>query len=324
MRALSSVASTTADCTPPAVSPLFSAASIKSGAVTAVVNSFLWGPGALLSGGLAFNPAYGIGLTGLIAVHEGGHALACKYYGIPSEAPIFAGLLAFVKHDVSPNAHQDAMVALAGPVVGSIGALGCAVAGYGMESPVLMDLGELGLIMNLVNLIPIKPLDGGSIARAISPAVTVAAAGLGCAGLAALMWNGYSLDQFGLTQAVCTACFYTELSLIVGAGSLAAYQIVCKAEAMSSSYYQIGVRRKAGLSAAYIGTIGAIVAAYALIDFAIDRREEQEFNQALELMKVGQFEEAKAIYLKSVERMESKSIEKNANYWSQVTWQSSR
>jgi hypothetical protein len=137
-------------------SPLFSIKSFQSAATTAAISSVVWGPGALFEGGLAFNPGYGLGFTGLVAIHEYGHVLACKYYGIPSDAPVFAGFLAFVSHDIPKNAYQHAMVALAGPVVGTMGAVGFGAVGLCFDSPVLYNLAGLGIIMNTINLIPIK------------------------------------------------------------------------------------------------------------------------------------------------------------------------
>ena len=126
-------------------SPLFSIKSFQSAVATAAVSSVVFGPGALLEGGLAFNPGYGLGFTGLVAIHEYGHVLACKYYGIPSDAPIFVGIGGYVSLDIPKNAFQDAMVALAGPVVGTMGAVGVGAVGLCFDSPVLCDLAGLGI-----------------------------------------------------------------------------------------------------------------------------------------------------------------------------------
>ena len=153
-----------------------------SDVTSAAVSSVIFGPGALFEGGLAFNPSYGLGVTGLIAIHEYGHVLACKYYGIPSDAPVFTWSGAYVSHTIPKNAYQHAMVALAGPVVGTMGAIGVGAVGLCFDSPVLCDLAGLGIIFNGLNLIPIKPFDGGAIVRAIHPAISVVATGAACVG----------------------------------------------------------------------------------------------------------------------------------------------
>lgn len=186
----------------------------------------------LTSGELACNPLYGIGVTSLYAIHEAGHVLALKHYRIVSEAPVFGGAFAYVKHDFPVDAYQHAMVALAGPVVGSLGALSYAGVGYYMDSPILMDLGGLGLIINCMNLFPFKPLDGGSIVRAISPAITVGFAGASCVAVGALAVSGYSSVSILLTAAL-----YTELGLVAGVGSFAAYNIIKKTEALPSKNF---------------------------------------------------------------------------------------
>ena len=202
------------------MSPMFSQKSFQTAAVSAVASSFLWGPGAFLtSGGLAFNPLFGIGITGLIAVHEAGHVLACKYYRIPSEAPVFVGVGAYVKHNIPSNAHKEALIALAGPVIGSAGALSCTGLGFYLDNAVIFYVGQLGLIINLLNLLPFRPLDGGSIIRALSPTITAGFAAAGCAGAGYLALSGYTASEGTLY----TMLLYAELSGIVGLASYGVY-----------------------------------------------------------------------------------------------------
>ena len=78
-----------------------------------------------------FGLPYAIGMVDLIAVHESGHALAIRYYGVPFSPAVFIPFMGAViaMKEMPKNVLDDAVIALAGPVVGSLGAGVLAVAG---------------------------------------------------------------------------------------------------------------------------------------------------------------------------------------------------
>src|SRR4029077_14941342 len=67
------------------------------------------------------------------------------------------------------NALAEARVGLAGPVLGSIGAAVCWAIGAGLDSDFWRALAFVGFFLNLFNLAPVTPLDGGRAAAAMSP-----------------------------------------------------------------------------------------------------------------------------------------------------------
>jgi Zn-dependent protease len=69
------------------------------------------------------------------------------------------------------NVETEAYVALAGPVVGTIGALAVYLWGRSSDSGILLAIAYAGLFLNLFNWIPISPLDGGRITAVLSPRV---------------------------------------------------------------------------------------------------------------------------------------------------------
>ena len=69
------------------------------------------------------------------------------------------------------DARTESYIALAGPVVGSLGALACLFAAQAFESRLLLALAYSGFMINLWNLIPINPLDGGRIVGILSPRI---------------------------------------------------------------------------------------------------------------------------------------------------------
>jgi Zn-dependent protease len=114
---------------------------------------------------------FAVGFVLLIFVHELGHVLELRRQGIPASAPLFIPFLGAVigMKQLPDDAWKEARVALAGPILGSVGAAACWVAGEATGSDVIMGLAFVGFFLNLFNLIPIVPLDGGRAAGALHP-----------------------------------------------------------------------------------------------------------------------------------------------------------
>jgi Zn-dependent protease len=108
---------------------------------------------------------FALGVVVLIFVHEMGHWLEAKREGLNPQWPVFIPFLgAYVKH-TGGNPWQTARVAIAGPIVGGIGALAFYVAGQANGSDLLVALAYVGFFLNLINLLPISILDGGHVWR---------------------------------------------------------------------------------------------------------------------------------------------------------------
>ncbi len=149
--------------------------------VVAVAGSMIVSVGAYaLLGGWWF----GVGLVGLIFVHEMGHVLALRRQGVPASAPLFIPFMGAVigMKKMPENAWREAQVALAGPLLGSLGAAAIWAAGDYYHSRFLVALAFVGFLINLFNLIPLAPLDGGGAVAALHPAIWL----LGLLGLIAL------------------------------------------------------------------------------------------------------------------------------------------
>ena len=114
---------------------------------------------------------FGIGLIILLFVHEMGHVLEAKRQGLPVSAPLFIPFLgALITLKQMPhNAWNEAKLAIAGPIVGSLGAAAIWIAGVAYDSNHLKALAFLGFFLNLFNLLPVVPLDGGRIVSALHP-----------------------------------------------------------------------------------------------------------------------------------------------------------
>jgi membrane-associated protease RseP (regulator of RpoE activity) len=112
---------------------------------------------------------FGLGLVLLILVHEMGHFLEAKRQGLSVTLPQFVPFLgAYVKIRQAHLAPwNSALVSLAGPFLGSVGAAVCWAASPYVDTQVLVGLANIGFLLNAFNLLPIGFLDGGSVARAI-------------------------------------------------------------------------------------------------------------------------------------------------------------
>jgi Zn-dependent protease len=110
----------------------------------------------------------GFGIS--IYIHEMGHVVALSRFGMRATAPMFipgfGALIRMKQHPASPR--EDSRVGLAGPLWG----LGAALAALGIYEltgvPIWAAIARVGAWINLFNLIPIIPLDGGRGFRSLS------------------------------------------------------------------------------------------------------------------------------------------------------------
>ena len=114
---------------------------------------------------------FGIGLVLLLFVHEMGHVFEAKRQGLPVSAPLFIPFLGamITMREMPQDAWNEAKVAIAGPLLGTAGAAALWIAGIALDSNHLKALAFLGFLINLFNLLPVVPLDGGRIVAALHP-----------------------------------------------------------------------------------------------------------------------------------------------------------
>lgn len=101
-----------------------------------------------------FGLPYAAGMVGLITIHEAGHALVMHQRGIPFSPMVFVPFMgAMVQMNQRPrNAWEDALVAFGGPVAGSIGAAGVAIAAHMTQSQLLFALSDFGFMVSSCRL----------------------------------------------------------------------------------------------------------------------------------------------------------------------------
>jgi Zn-dependent protease len=134
--------------------------------------------------------AFALGLVLSIYIHEMGHMMELRRYGLPSSAPMFIpGLGAFIRmRGVRMPPVPDARIGLAGPLYG-LGAAATALALYAAtRRPVWSAVAHFGAVINLFNLIPLWQLDGSRGFHSLTRGERLAVAAIAL-GLWMLTWN---------------------------------------------------------------------------------------------------------------------------------------
>ncbi|MGH2916243.1 MAG: site-2 protease family protein [Solirubrobacteraceae bacterium] len=188
---------------------------------------------------------FAVGFVILLLVHECGHVIALRREGLRASAPMFIPFLGAVisARSLGDNALAEARVGLAGPILGSIGAGAClAIWGFTGDD-FWRALGYTGLFLNLFNLLPVVPLDGGRAMAAMSPWMWLA-------GLAAMI--------------ALAVAFPNPVILIIAV--LAAYETYRRFSqrrngdaASQQAYYRVSPRNRLLVGAVYLGLVALLV-----------------------------------------------------------------
>jgi Zn-dependent protease len=114
---------------------------------------------------------YAVGFVALIFAHEMGHYLAAQQRGLKVGLPTFIPFVgAWIELKEQPmDAETEAFVGIAGPMLGTAAAFICFLVAESTKSNLMMALAYAGFFINLFNLIPLSPLDGGRIVSVVSP-----------------------------------------------------------------------------------------------------------------------------------------------------------
>jgi Zn-dependent protease len=143
-------------------------------------------------------------LVVLILVHEMGHVIANRYYGIKASPPIFIPFVGAVINlrQQPPNAKVEAVIGIGGPIAGTIASFAAYLIYLHTGSQLALVAAHFGFLINLFNMLPVPPLDGGRVTAAVSPWIWM----LGVAGLLYFLveailhrawWNVFILAMIG-------------------------------------------------------------------------------------------------------------------------------
>jgi Zn-dependent protease len=191
-----------------------------------------------------FGWAFAIGFVTLLLVHEMGHVIELRRQGIRATAPMFVPFLGAVisARSLGNNALAEARVGLAGPILGSLGSAACILIWHATGNDIWRALAFTGFFLNLFNLLPVVPLDGGRAMAAMAP----------------WMW-------FVGVAAIIPLAFLFPNPVILLILIVAAYETYRRWQARRAggarqrSYYAVRARDRVLVAAVYLGLIALLV-----------------------------------------------------------------
>src|SRR2546423_4336641 len=196
-----------------------------------------------------FGWAFGVGIVLLILIHESGHVVVARIMGMPVTLPILIPFLgAFVSMKQQPRTvAQESVMAIGGPILGSIAAGLCYVGYLAMPGSatgqLLRALAYFGFLINLFNLVPVTPLDGGRVLSLLSKWFNVAGLAVTAGPLLFEMQAGGTLSPGPF------------LVLIFGAFST--FQRF-RSTALNPAYYAVDAQTKITIGLLYLGLLLAL------------------------------------------------------------------
>lgn len=109
----------------------------------------------------------GVAFTLLLLIHELGHVFAMKQKGYDTHWPVFIPFIgaAIAMKELPRSRHVEAYIGFGGPLVGTAAALVCTALSF--NSPFWHAAAMLGIGLNMFNMFPMSPLDGGRITQAV-------------------------------------------------------------------------------------------------------------------------------------------------------------
>ncbi len=154
---------------------------------SAKVIKVLFAAGSLAAYSWLFSIEFAIALILCLVFHEYGHIKAMKYFGLKTKGiyliPFVGGLA--LSDDKINTRWQDVVISIMGPFFGLILSIACLIGYWLTDIEMLAGLAVFNALLNLFNLLPILPLDGGhvlkSIAFSINSKVGIVACMLGAA-----------------------------------------------------------------------------------------------------------------------------------------------
>jgi Zn-dependent protease len=187
---------------------------------------------------------FAIGFVVLLLVHEMGHVIQLRREGIPASAPLFIPFLGAVvgAKSLGDDAVAEARVGLAGPVLGTLGAAACIPLYHATGNDLFRALAFTGFFLNLFNLLPVVPLDGGRAMAAMAP----------------WMWF------VGFLGLLALAIFRPNpiiliIVLFAGMEMWRRWQARRHGDETTQAYYRVPRRARFAVAAVYLGLVAVLV-----------------------------------------------------------------
>jgi Zn-dependent protease len=191
---------------------------------------------------LSFGWGFAVGFALLLLIHEMGHVIQLRREGVRASAPVFIPFLGAMvaMKDMPRNAYVEAKVGLAGPILGTAASFVVLAVAAHTDSDLLRAVAYTGFFLNLFNLIPVVPLDGGRAVGALSP----------------VMW-------FGGAFVVALLAFRYRSPIMFAILALVAYEVYVRwnnrSSAANVAYNAIRRSQRVAVFVTYIGLVLVLV-----------------------------------------------------------------
>jgi Zn-dependent protease len=187
---------------------------------------------------------FAAGFVALLFLHEMGHYIQLRREGVKPSGMLFIPFLGAVigSKSLGGSAIAEARVGLAGPVLGSLAAAALIPVAIVTGNEMFQALAFTGFFLNLFNLLPVVPLDGGRAMAAMAP----------------WMWF------VGLFALIVLAVTFPNpiMLLIVLFGALETYRrwkTRRAGEEGNAAYYQVRPAHRAAVAGVYLGLIALLL-----------------------------------------------------------------
>jgi Zn-dependent protease len=183
---------------------------------------------------------FAAGFVALLFIHEMGHYVQLRREGVRPSGMLFTPFLgaAVGTRSLGGSALAEARVGLAGPILGTLATLALLPIAAATDDDFWRALAFTGFFLNLFNLAPVVPLDGGRAMAAMAP----------------WMW----FAGFG---AMVFLVFVWPNPILILITLLAAYETYRRwkhrkdGEEGNAEYYAVAPRHRLAVAAVYIGLI---------------------------------------------------------------------
>jgi len=197
--------------------------------------------------------SFAAGFVLLLLVHEMGHVIQLRREGVKASAPMFIPFLgaAVAMKEMPRDALAEARVGLAGPVLGSLGAAALVPVWLATGNDFWAALAFTALFLNLINLMPVLPLDGGRAMAAMAPWMWFVGFG---AMIALTIWKPNPI--------------LILILLVGGMETWRRWRARRSGAEADAAYYRVAPRHRLAVGAVYVGLIVALAVGMDLLHIA--------------------------------------------------------
>jgi Zn-dependent protease len=137
---------------------------------SAKVVKVLFAAGSLAAYSWLFSIEFAIALILCLVFHEYGHIKAMKYFGLKTKGiyliPFVGGLA--LSDDKINTRWQDVVISIMGPFFGLLLSVAALIGYWITDIEILAGIAVFNALLNLFNLLPVLPLDGGHVLKSIA------------------------------------------------------------------------------------------------------------------------------------------------------------